>query len=41
MLLGDPGLDALYLRDPPDRETWQRFCSLAGLYHPHQAEAAA
>jgi hypothetical protein len=32
MLLDQAGPDALFLRDPPERTTWQRFCALAGLY---------
>jgi hypothetical protein len=26
--------NSVYLRDPPDAETWQRFCALARLREP-------
>jgi hypothetical protein len=31
---GEAGSSGLYLRDPPDAETWRRFCALARLYRP-------
>jgi hypothetical protein len=41
MLLEQASPDALFLRDPPDRATWQRFCALAGLYERGSREQEA
>jgi hypothetical protein len=40
-LLVDQHQDALLLRDPPDQQTWQRFCARAGLYRRRREEVAA